>query len=79
MKVFIQAIPWSIILILCLTLGLAPFSPEPHLIEKLRLLVHGDLKKGIDILDFFLHGTPFIFLFLKLLFYFSTSDDQENE
>ena len=34
---FLDKLPWSILIFLCLTLGLAPFFP-PHLFEKKMLL-----------------------------------------
>ena len=54
---------WRIIIILCLTLGLAPFLPEPHLFGKLRWVWGG--AKGMLPMDYFdlvLHGFPFILL-----------------
>ncbi|MCA0151681.1 hypothetical protein [Winogradskyella vincentii] len=54
---------WRIIILLCLTLGLAPFFPEPHVIGKLRWLFGG--AKGMQLMDYFdlvLHGFPFILL-----------------
>lgn len=39
-----------------LLLGLAPFSPELHLVEKLRMLAEGTLRRPIDIFDLVLHG-----------------------
>jgi hypothetical protein len=39
----IERIPLSLLLVLSLTLGLAPFSPEPHLWEKLKMLAAGEL------------------------------------
>ena len=54
------------LVVVCLTLGLAPFTPEPHLLEKLRMLTEGQLVKPIDIFDLVLHGTPWILLVLKL-------------
>lgn len=50
-----------------LTLGLAPFTPEPHLFEKLRMLLSGTLVKPMDWFDLFLHATPWLFLFAKLI------------
>ena len=64
---FIDNIPLSVLLILCVLLGLAPFVPEPHIVEKLRMLTQGNLKKPIDIFDFLYHSAPFIFLILKLI------------
>jgi hypothetical protein len=49
-----------------LLLGLAPFRPEPHLVEKLRLLASGMLNRPIDIFDLVLHGTPLALLVVRL-------------
>ncbi|MCP4286693.1 MAG: RND transporter [Gammaproteobacteria bacterium] len=59
-------IPLSLLIVVCLTLGLAPFTPEPHLWEKLKMLVAGSLVQAIDIFDLLLHGTPWVLLALKL-------------
>ncbi|MCA0132895.1 hypothetical protein [Winogradskyella alexanderae] len=55
---------WRLIILLCLTLGLAPFFPEPHLLGKIRWVVGG--AKGMQPMDYFdllLHGFPFLLLF----------------
>ena len=57
----------SLLIVLCLTLGLAPFTPEPHLWEKLKMLAVGELAKPIDVFDLVLHGTPWLLLLIKLL------------
>ena len=57
---------WPIVIILCLTLGLAPFFPEPHIWEKLKMLASGTLSKPIDIFDLLMHATPFLIAGLKL-------------
>jgi len=49
-----------------LLLGLAPFYPEPHLWEKLKMLADGTLSRPIDIFDLFLHGAPSVLLIIKL-------------
>jgi len=54
-------------LIACLSLGLAPFTPEPHVWQKLKMLTSGTLSDPVDIFDFIMHGLPFILLILKLL------------
>ena len=51
-----------IALLLCATLGLAPYAPEPHVVEKLRLLFQGNLSRAIDIFDLALHGAPWLIL-----------------
>ncbi|MDV7143172.1 RND transporter [Tropicimonas sp. TH_r6] len=53
--------------IVALLLGLAPFRPEPHLVEKLRMLAQGTLSRPIDIFDLALHGVPILLLALKLI------------
>ena len=63
----VDQIPWSIVLIACFTLGLAPFVPEPHIWEKLKMLAAGTLVKPIDIFDLLMHAAPFLVAGLKLL------------
>ena len=62
----LDQIPLSILIIAALTLGLAPFFPQPHITEKIRMLVSGDLTKPVDIFDFLMHGLPFVLLAAKL-------------
>ena len=63
---FLDKLPWSILIFLCLTLGLAPFFP-PHLFEKIKLLLEGQLVRPIDWFDLVMQSTPWVFLVLKLL------------
>lgn len=62
---WLDRIPWSILLLAAVTLGLAPFTPEPHLWEKLKMLAAGELSRGIDWFDLAMHGAPFLLLLLK--------------
>ena len=48
-------------------LALAPFAPEPHLWEKLKMLVAGTLVRPIDIFDLLMHGLPLVLLGIKLV------------
>lgn len=60
MKVFKD---FKIVLLLCLTLGLAPFFPEPHIWGKLKWLWGGGTGMELmDWFDVFLHGFPFVLL-----------------
>lgn len=63
---FIDEMPLSLILIACLTLGLAPYAP-PHIWEKLGMLASGMLSKPVDIFDLLMHGAPWLLLVLKLV------------
>ena len=63
---YIDKIPLLLVILLCLTLGLAPFMPEPHIVEKLRMLKQGTLTKPIDIFDMLLHAAPFLLALIKL-------------
>jgi hypothetical protein len=64
---FLDTIPWNIVIIAALTLGLAPFMPEPHIWEKLKMLAAGTLVKPIDIFDMLMHGAPWLLLIAKLI------------
>ena len=61
---YISSLHWGLLIIACLTLGLAPFSP-PHIWEKLQMLANGQLVRPIDWFDLVLHGTPWALLILK--------------
>jgi hypothetical protein len=65
---WLDKIPYIYIAPLAIFLALAPFSPEPHLWEKLKMLFAGTLVRPIDIFDLFLHGAPLLILALKMLF-----------
>lgn len=60
----IAGLPWEGIVVACLTLGLAPFTP-PHIVEKLGMLFSGKLVKPIDWFDLVLHGAPWAVLLAK--------------
>ena len=65
----IDKLNWAIIILLCATLGLAPFSP-PHIVEKLTLLINGSLIKAVDWFDLVIHGLPWLILLLKTVLVF---------
>ncbi|MGR3811566.1 hypothetical protein [Jiulongibacter sp. NS-SX5] len=59
---------WLVPLLASLTLGLAPFTPEPHLWGKLKWVAGG--AEGMQIMDWFdllMHGTPWVWLIITLL------------
>lgn len=62
----LDQISLPIALVLALTLGLAPFFPEPHIWEKLKMLAGGTLTRPMDIFDLALHALPWAILLAKL-------------
>ncbi len=64
---WLDRISWSLLLPIAALLALAPFMPEPHLWEKLKMLGAGALSRPIDIFDLFLHGSGLILIVFKLV------------
>lgn len=62
---FIDRLPWWIVGFMVLTLGLAPYTPEPHILEKLKMLFAGDLRDGMDWFDLGLHAVPWVLALVK--------------
>lgn len=59
---------WKQWLLVSLTLGLAPFFPEPHVLGKLRWIAGGaNGMQLMDWLDLAFHGTPWILLIRALI------------
>jgi hypothetical protein len=55
-----QLMVWALV---SLTLGLAPFVPEPHIIGKIRWVAGGAIgMTGMDWFDLLFHGFPWLFL-----------------
>lgn len=52
---------------LVLLLGFAPFLPQPHIVEKISMLLAGTLKRPIDIFDLVWHTWPFALLAYRIL------------
>ncbi|MGD2119968.1 MAG: RND transporter [Chromatiales bacterium] len=67
MLAFIDRTDLRFFVLAALLLGLAPFVPEPHVWEKLKMLANGSLSRPLDIFDLVLHGTPWVLLVIKLL------------
>jgi hypothetical protein len=58
---------YQILIPLVLLLGFAPFYPQPHIVEKIRMLFAGTLKQPIDIFDLFWHAWPFALLAYRII------------
>ena len=58
--------PLGILVALAIWMAVAPITPEPHLVEKLRLLSQGPLVRPLDIFDLCLHSAPLLVLGVRL-------------
>jgi hypothetical protein len=63
---YFDRIPLGPLVIITLVMAFAPFVPEPHLLEKTRMLITGNLTKGIDIFDLFWHSFLIVVLVIRL-------------
>jgi len=54
------------LVVLAVFLGLAPFAPVPHALEKISMLFNGKLTSPVDIFDLVFHLTPTILIVIKL-------------
>ena len=66
---YIDKIPLLPLAVAALFMALAPFTPEPHLLEKSRMLINGELSKPIDIFDLFWHSFLIVILVIRLIRY----------
>jgi hypothetical protein len=59
----------SLLALLAVSLGLAPFNPEPHIWSKIKW-IQGGAKgmQAMDWFDVFFHGIPFLLLVLVAIF-----------
>jgi hypothetical protein len=61
---WLAELPWTVVVLGCLTLGLAPFAP-PHLFEKLQMLARGQLRRPLDWFDLLFHAAPWLLALAK--------------
>jgi len=67
MRSLLERIPYPALLVIAVLLGIAPITPQPHLAEKLGMLLQGELVRPVDIFDLLLHAAPLVLLALKLV------------
>lgn len=59
---------WKLVIMACLLLGLAPFTPEPHLFGKIRWVAGGAIgMQPLDWFDLVWHGLPWLLLIRLIL------------
>lgn len=63
----IRRIPLLWLALVAAWLAVAPITPEPHLLEKIRMLLAGALVRPIDIFDLALHAVPLLLLVWRLV------------
>lgn len=71
---------WKFFLLISLTLGLAPFFPEPHIWGKLRWIAGGGVgMQAMDWFDVALHGTPWLLLIISTVLNLRKRFSAENQ
>ena len=63
---WLDKVPLVLLVVLAAWMAVAPISPEPHLVEKLRMLSQGTLNRPIDIFDLCYHFVPTVLLVLRV-------------
>ncbi|MFQ3229399.1 hypothetical protein [Reinekea sp.] len=62
---WLDSLAWPMLLIAGAFLAVSPIQPEPHLVEKLRMLSQGTLVKPLDIFDLLWHTAPLVLIAVK--------------
>ncbi|MBF0588683.1 MAG: hypothetical protein HQL53_06110 [Magnetococcales bacterium] len=64
---WVDHISWTFLLVAAVWLTIAPYpiAPEPHLLEKLRMLSEGTLTKPLDIFDLLWHSAAWVIVGIK--------------
>lgn len=61
----LERVPLAPLLVAALILAIVPIG-QPHLIEKLRMLFTGTLRRPLDWFDLVMHASPLVLVVLKL-------------
>ena len=64
---FLDTTEYPMLIMAAILMLLAPFTPMPHIVEKLIMLKEGRLVKPIDIFDLFFHLIPATLLVIKII------------
>lgn len=62
---WLDSIPFYLLIPIAAWMAIAPITPEPHLVEKRRMLSQGTLTRPIDVFDLLWHTAPMVLLALK--------------
>ena len=63
---WLDKLPLTWLAVLAGWLAVAPLYPEPHLVEKLRMLGQGTLVRPLDVFDLLMHAVTLLVLVAKL-------------
>jgi hypothetical protein len=63
----LDRLPWIWLMLIAAWMAVAPGFPEPHLVEKVRMLTSGTLTKALDIFDLIFHVAPLLVLLATTL------------
>ena len=63
---WLDRFPLGWLAVLAVWMLVAPITPEPHVVEKIRMLGQGQLTRPLDIFDLLMHSTPLVLLLIRL-------------
>ena len=63
---WIDRISFPLLILVAAWMAVAPINPEPHLVEKTRMLFQGTLSRPIDIFDLLYHLAPLVLLVIRV-------------
>ncbi len=61
----LDSVSYPVLIFIAAFILLAPFSPMPHVVEKIIMLKNGNLTRVVDIFDLCFHLGPTVLLGLK--------------
>lgn len=63
---WLDRIPLLLLVLSSAWMAVAPINPEPHLVEKVRMLSQGALTRPLDMFDLLYHLAPMVLLAFKI-------------
>jgi len=63
---WLDRVPLSFLVFVSVLMALAPFVPEPHVWQKVKMLIAGTLTRPVDLFDLVWHVAPAVVLAMKL-------------
>ena len=63
----LDSVSYPVLIFIAAFMLLAPFSPMPHVFEKITMLKNGNLTRAVDIFDLCFHLAPTILLVVKFV------------